>query len=72
MDMDIARNPDMADAAPTPQEPQVIRREDYRPFPWLVPEIELDFDFSLDATRVTSRLTVARNGKAGPAQTLQL
>ena len=70
--MDIAQNPDMADAAPTPHDPQVIRREDYKPYPWLVPEIALDFDLSLDATRVTSRLTVARNSKAEHSKTIRL
>jgi aminopeptidase N len=70
--MDIVRNPEMADAAPTPHDPQVIRREDYKPFPWLVPEIELDFDLALDATRVTSRLTVVRNGKAKPSNRIRL
>ena len=48
--MDIAsrpstpvENPETADAAPAPQAPAVIRREDYRPPDWLVPEIALDF-----------------------------
>ncbi|OGS49275.1 MAG: aminopeptidase N [Erythrobacter sp. RIFCSPHIGHO2_12_FULL_63_10] len=54
-------NPELADAAPTPHVPVEIRREDYQPFAWLVPEIELDFDLALDSTMVTSRLTVARN-----------
>ena len=70
--MDIAQNAEMADAAPTPHEPEVIRREDYKPFPWLVPEIALDFDLTLDATRVTSRLTVARNNKAEASQRIRL
>jgi aminopeptidase N len=70
--MDIARNPDMADAAPTPHEPPVIRREDYRPFPWLVPQIALTFDLGLDATRVLAKLTVARNAKADPSPTIRL
>ncbi|HAU21610.1 MAG TPA: aminopeptidase N [Erythrobacter sp.] len=70
--MDITQNPDLADAAPTPHDPQVIRREDYQPFPWLVPEISLDFDMTLDATRVTSRMTVARNGKAEHSHTIRL
>ncbi len=70
--MDIQRNPDMADAAMNPHEPPVIRREDYKPFPWLVPEIELSFDLGLDATRVVSKLTVARNAKAEPSSTIRL
>ena len=70
--MDIVRNPDMADAAITPHEPPVIRREDYQPFAWLVPGIALDFDLGLEATRVVSRLTVARNAKAPTASTIRL
>ncbi len=70
--MDIQSNPEMADAAPTPHDPPVIRREDYKPFPWLVPEIEMHFDLGLEATRVTSKLTVARNAKADPADSIRL
>ncbi|MGV2497761.1 aminopeptidase N [Pelagerythrobacter aerophilus] len=77
--MDIARtpstpdgNPQLADAAPEPKEPPLIRREDYRPFPWLVPEIALDFDLGLEATRVTATLTVARNARADASQVLRL
>ena len=70
--MDAIRNPEMADAAPTPHEPPVIRREDYTPFGWLVPEVHLQFDLSLDATRVVSTLTVARNGKADSSPTIRL
>ena len=77
--MDIARtpstpdgNPELADAAPSPHEPPTIRREDYRPFPWLVPEVALDFDLGLDATRVVSTLTVARNAKADHSSTIRL
>ncbi|KUO55059.1 MAG: aminopeptidase N [Sphingomonadales bacterium BRH_c42] len=56
--------PEMADAAAAPHVPVEIRREDYRPFAWLVPEIELDFDLAPGSTMVTSRLTVARNAAA--------
>ncbi len=66
--MDIARTPtdqtgntQLADAAPTPHEPPVIKRKDYRPFPWLVPETHLDFALGLDDTRVTTTLKVERN-----------
>ena len=45
-----------------PAAPQVIRREDYRPPEWLVPEIALDFDLDPVRTRVTARLKVERNG----------
>ncbi len=77
--MDIARtpstpdgNPEMADAAPEPKEPLLIRREDYAPFAWLVPEIALDFDLGLERTRVRSALTVQRNAKAPPATSIRL
>ena len=77
--MDIARtpetpedNPQMADAAPTPHDPPAIRREDYKPFPWLVPEVSLHFDLGIDATRVVATLTVARNAKADPSRTIRL
>ncbi|MBM0171347.1 aminopeptidase N [Altererythrobacter sp. C41] len=77
--MDIARtpstpdgNPQLADAAPEPKEPPLIRREDYRPFPWLVPEIALDFDLGLEATKVTATLTVARNARADASQVIRL
>jgi aminopeptidase N len=67
-DMDIATtpttpdgNPELADAAPTPHTPPVIRREDYAPFPWLVPVTQLDFRLGLDATTVTATLQVERN-----------
>ena len=39
-----------------------IRREDYRPPDWLVPEIRLDFDLGADTTRVRATLIVERNG----------
>ncbi len=50
-------------AADTPQiAPTVIRREDYRPPDWLVPDIALDFDLAPARTRVSATLTVTRNG----------
>ena len=76
--MDIATPPQpdgttvLADAAPTPHEPPLIRREDYRPFGWLVPEVALDFDLGLDRTRVRSRMTVQRNARADHADTIRL
>jgi aminopeptidase N len=77
--MDIARtpstadgNPEMADAAPMPADPPLIRREDYRPFPWLVPTTQLDFDLGLDRTRVTARLAIARNPKGNHADAIRL
>src|SRR5690606_34774980 len=77
--MDIARtpstpdgNPPMADAAPEPSGPLLIRREDYRPFPWLVPEVALEFDLGIERTRVRSTLTVQRNAKAPASPTIRL
>src|SRR6478735_3083149 len=77
--MDIARtpstpdgNPEMADAAPEPKEPLLIRREDYASFAWLVPEIALEFDLGLERTRIRSALTVQRNAKAPPAGSIRL
>ncbi|MEE4201126.1 aminopeptidase N [Erythrobacter sp.] len=77
--MDIARtptnpdgNPELADAAPTPHEPPVIRREDYRPYPWLLPEMQLHFDLGADKTRVTSTLTLERNPATEKSDVLRL
>ena len=77
--MDIAsrpsetpENPHTLDAAPPPQAPPAIRREDYLPPAWLVPEIALDFALSLDATHVTSKLSVRRNPEGNGSGTLRL
>ncbi|MBO9580884.1 MAG: aminopeptidase N [Sphingobium sp.] len=45
-----------------PATPPVIRREDYRPPDWLVPQISLAFDLGAAETRVMARLTLTRNG----------
>ena len=50
----------------------MIRRKDHTPFPWLIPETELHFDLGLETTRVVSKLTVVRNAKAGPADSIRL
>ncbi len=65
-------NPEIADAAPTPYEPPVIRREDYRPYPWLVPTTHLDFRLGLTATTVTATLHVERNPAADASPELRL
>ena len=65
-------NPEIADAAPTPHEPPVIRREDYAPFAWRVPTTQLDFRLGLEATRVTATLAVERNPAAAPTHELRL
>ena len=76
--MDIATPPQpdgttvLADAAPTPHDPPVVRREDYRPFPWLVPQVALEFDLGLDRTRVRTALTVQRNARADRSDTIRL
>jgi aminopeptidase N len=67
-----AENPETADAAPPPAAPAVIRREDYRPPAWLVPEIALDFALGLDDTRVVAKLSVRRNVDAGGDSTIRL
>ncbi|MDE2436383.1 MAG: aminopeptidase N [Sphingomonadales bacterium] len=66
---DPAANPGTADAAATPPVPATIRREDYRPPAWLVPQVALDFALGLDDTRVEARLSVARN-PAGDGTTI--
>jgi aminopeptidase N len=75
--MDLARtpstadgNPQMADAPPTPREPALIRREDYKPFPWLVPEVTLRFDLGLQRTRVEAALTLCRNARSSSTDRL--
>ncbi len=57
--MDMQKTPDAA--------PPVIRRADYRPPTWLVPEVALDFALGLDLVVVTATLSVRRNPDgAGP------
>ena len=41
---------------------QPIRRADYRPPAWLVPDVALDFDLDPARTRVHATLSVVRNG----------
>ena len=50
-----------AEAPPAPAH-VAIRREDYRPPDWLVPDIHLDFALDPERTRVRARLHVQRNG----------
>ncbi|MFU7527256.1 aminopeptidase N [Qipengyuania sp. ASV99] len=71
--MDIAHDAIAPDAAPaTPAKPPLIRREDYRPYPWLVPQTELHFALGIEKTRIASKLTVERNPAADPSQELRL
>ena len=53
----------MLDAQNAPSAPPVIRRGDYLPPDWLVPEVRLDFDLAAGRTRVRATLSVERNGK---------
>ncbi len=53
----------MADMQRTPDSaPAVIRRQDYRPPDWHVPDVTLVFDLDAGSTRVSARLSVERNG----------
>jgi aminopeptidase N len=56
--------PDAQTAPEAPPSPThvTIRREDYRPPDWLIPEISLNFDLDAERTRVRATLTVERNG----------
>jgi aminopeptidase N len=56
--------PDAKTAPEAPLSPThvAIRREDYRPPDWLVPEIRLEFDLGAERTRVRGTLDVVRNG----------
>ena len=57
--------PDAQTAPEAPPSPThvAIRREDYRPPDWLVPEIRLEFDLGLETTRVRATLSIERNGE---------
>jgi aminopeptidase N len=52
--------------------PPIIRREDYRPPDWLVPQVKLAFNLGTDATRVIATLTVRCNPAGNGSQTLRL
>ncbi|MES2135536.1 MAG: aminopeptidase N [Pseudomonadota bacterium] len=61
------RTTTIADTQTAPEAPPspthvAIRREDYQPPDWLVPEISLDFALGEERTRVRATLTVERNG----------
>ncbi len=70
--MDIAADSITAHDTPTPAQPPLIRREDYTPYPWLVPETKLHFDLGVERTTVTATLKVERNSKAAPSPELRL
>jgi aminopeptidase N len=67
-----AENHQTADAAVPPDVLRSIRREDYRPPDWLVPEVSLDFALGLDETRITASLAVERNPAAPGRPALRL
>jgi len=58
--------PDANTAPEAPPSPThvTIRREDYRPPDWLVPEIELKFTLGLEKTRIQAKLVVEPNPEA--------
>ncbi|NCP19418.1 MAG: aminopeptidase N [Erythrobacter sp.] len=64
--------PVLPDAGGEPHDPAVIRRADYTPFAWAVPEISLDFDLAAETTRVEAELKVAPNPQAGSASEIRL
>ncbi|MEP6982693.1 MAG: aminopeptidase N [Sphingomicrobium sp.] len=62
LDIRTTTEAQVAPEAPPSPTHVAIRREDYRPPDWLVPEIHLDFDLGTDTTRVRATLSVERNG----------
>ena len=64
--------PEILGAAPTPPAPPLIRREDYRTYPWLVPATRLDFRLGLEATTITTTLDLERNPAAEASSELYL
>ncbi|MEP0189231.1 MAG: aminopeptidase N [Erythrobacter sp.] len=71
--MDIAQDSITPnDAPPVPAKPPLIKREDYAPYPWLVPETTLIFELGLKETRVTATLNVARNPAAQASAQMRL
>ena len=52
----------MLDAQDAVAAPAAVRREDYRPPDWLVPEISLEFELDAERTLVRAALQVERNG----------
>jgi aminopeptidase N len=49
-----------------------IRREDYRPPEWLVPEVELRFTLGIDKTRVQAKLLLERNPEGQSSNVVRL
>src|SRR5205085_10836837 len=65
--LDVRTLPDAQAAPEAPPSPThtTIRREDYRPPDWRVPQIRLDFDLGIERTLVRATLEVERNGDHG-------
>lgn len=55
-----------------PAAPPVIRREDYQPPAWLVPQTRLKFTLGLEQTRIQASLEVRRNPAAEASSILRL
>ncbi|NUT00154.1 MAG: aminopeptidase N [Sphingomonas sp.] len=69
---DVRTLPDAEAEAPPSPTHATIRREDYRPPDWLVPEIALRFTLDPEKTRVQAKLSVKRNPKGSPGAALLL
>ena len=57
----VLADTEIAPEAPLSPTHVTIRREDYRPPDWLVPEIALRFTLGIEKTRVQAKLNVERN-----------
>ena len=56
----------------TQEQRPVVRREDYRPYPYLVHRVELRVDLDPSCTRVTARLELERRLGSGESEPLVL
>ncbi len=72
MDATLTPPADAPPAAPHHHGPKVIRREDYAPPAWLVPETGLRFALGLKQTRVQAKIKVRRNPAAASESVLRL
>lgn len=52
----------MVDMFPSAATPTIIRRSDYRPPDWLIPDVSLYFTLDATCTRLSASLSVTRNG----------
>ena len=71
-DLQKPENIHKPDAAVAPDAPHTIRRDDYRPPAWFVPEVALEFELDLEHTLVRSRLDVRRSKSAKYLEPLRL